>query len=504
MSEEQDYQEYQDYLEYQEYLKDIKQEKPSIEIKRNGLLKSSLEALPTAGAMFGGAAGFASPVPGGALIGTGLGASLGKTLENIGEKYLLDEQKGKEVFVEPQKEAAYAMSGEFIGPLVSKGLSKTVSGIGKGLKKTVSSLATIPEKAIETYMERPKAVKAIGQLSEETSLQDAADNLRKNATAAIADFKMDANNEISYILSEKGKNIIDITPIKKIAEDGLSKLDLRLERHQKLATDIQTQLKELNAIAINPNAKTLYADVNDVHNLKQILQDSADFIAKENPGYKDDLASATIRRMSTRARKEVEIVAPEIRKQNQKLMQLHRINRNINKNLLIPEKTAASVMGVGSGGNQQAIKQMKKLEDLIGFPYVKEAQNIVSAQYFNNPPLMPAIQTGRGAVPILTGIGHTLGQLSQGNLMSAAAGLGLASLGSPLMIKGGMDIGLAGKKAIQAVSPLGAFEMAEQLMNRALQMGVAPYVMDGMIQKSEEITNTMKAKLRTKNAKAVK
>ena len=72
------------------------------------------------------------------------------------------------------------------------------------------------------------------------------------------------------------------------------------------------------------------------------------------------------------------------------------------------------------------------------------------------------------------------------------------------MIKGGMDIGLAGKKAIQAVSPLGAFEMAEQLMNRALQMGVAPYVMDGMIQKSEEITNTMKAKLRTKNAKAVK
>jgi len=57
-----------------------------------GVAKGALGALPVAGGMLGGALGMASPLPGGAIVGSGLGASGGEALKQIGEKYLLAEQ----------------------------------------------------------------------------------------------------------------------------------------------------------------------------------------------------------------------------------------------------------------------------------------------------------------------------------------------------------------------------------------------------------------------------
>lgn len=100
------------------------------------LLKSSLESLPTAGGLFGGAAGLMTAGPGGAIVGAGGGAALGKSLENLGERYLLGEEKTRpEIYLEPVKEAALGMAGEGAGQLVAKGLSK-----GAGVLKD-----TLPE-----------------------------------------------------------------------------------------------------------------------------------------------------------------------------------------------------------------------------------------------------------------------------------------------------------------------------------------------------------------------
>lgn len=57
-----------------------------------GVAKGALGALPVAGGMIGGVLGIASPLPGGAIVGSGLGASGGEALKQIGEKYLLAEQ----------------------------------------------------------------------------------------------------------------------------------------------------------------------------------------------------------------------------------------------------------------------------------------------------------------------------------------------------------------------------------------------------------------------------
>lgn len=480
-----------------EEIESLPEERPFYDVTGKGLLKGAIESLPIAGGLIGTIGGFP---------GIAVGSASGKALENIAEKYLLDEEKTRpDIYAGPIAEAASAVTGEVAAPAIGRGLSKIVSGIGAGLKKTVSSAATIPEKVIETYMNRPDAVKSIGQLSESTSIQDASDRLRQEAVAAIEDFSKINNEDISFILMEKGDRPVNVSRLKQIGNNIIKKLDPKINADLVEIGKIKEQINQIEKLQSSHD--NTFIPASKVHRLKQILQDAADYDSNGLIKQKKGIADSTFKAMASEAKQLVESVAPEIRNVNQNLQKMHNIKKKINRNLINTEVTAASVMGVGSGQNQQAIKQMKKLEDLIGFPYVKEAENIVAAQYFNNAPLLPQVMTGRGAIPVIAGIPHALNQLSQGNLASAAAGVGVASLGSPLAIKGGINLGIMGKKAgkyLQEASPLGSAEMVEQLMNRALQMGVSPYAIDGMIKNSEQLTTTMKAQLRNKNAKAVK
>lgn len=466
-------------------------DRPFYDVSKKGLLKGAIETLPIAGGLAGTIGG---------LPGIAAGAAAGKALENIAERYFLDEEKTvPEIYAGPVGEAIGAVTGEAVAPLVGKGLSKITSGLGTAIRKTTSSLATIPEQTIKTYMNRPSAVKEIGQLSEETAIQDAADALRSKAAQSIDAFTRKQNAKITSAIDNKGNEMVDVAPLFKIFNEGKKKIDPIVQRDQLRSIDEQIQL--LSRLAnddMTAPAWRVEAFRKRLNDLTTYTQDGQILQRK------GDYSNEVFKKAAARARLNIGKVVPEILGANKELSKLRKMDKLINKNLISPEKPAASVLAVGSGQNQQAIKQMRKLEDITGFNYVDRAQDIASAQYFNNPPLMPSLQTGRGAIPMATGTLHALSQFGLGNVGPAMAGIGLAAFGSPMAIKAGMDIGLGAGRVTQKISPLGGAEMAEQLMGRALQMGVSPFVIDGMIKNSEEISATVKAKLRNKNAKAVK
>ena len=428
-----------------------------------GLKKAAIESLPIAGGMFGSIGG---------LPGIAAGAAAGKALENIAEKYLLDEEKTRpQIYMEPAGEAIAAVAGEKIAPAIGQGALKLGSAIGRGARKTVSSLSSIPEKAIETYMDRPQAVKAIGELSESTALQDAADRLRKQAADELMQFRKETNNDISFILMDKGDKPVNVSSLKRIGNSYLKMLDPLIEADAIEADRIRKMMDQIDGL--KTNSDNPFIPASKVHRLKQVMQDAADYDANGIMKQKKGISDEAFKRMATEAKNLVEQVAPEIKKKNQDLASLHIINKKINKNLLNPEVTAASVMGVGSGQNQQAIKQMQKFENITGFPYVAGAEEIASAQHFNNPPLLPAIQTGKGLAPIALGGQQALYQGLQGDVAGTAMSLGVASLGSPLAIKGMMDSILMAKKTGAGIanrSPLGSAKMIEELAAKAIQM----------------------------------
>lgn len=103
-----------------------------------GLLRGTLQALPTAGALAGGAIGFASPVPGGTIVGSGLGAAGGKALQNWGESLLGDEKTYKQAVLDPVVAGAEGAAAEMGGQVLAKGISKvagaTTDKFGRYLK----------------------------------------------------------------------------------------------------------------------------------------------------------------------------------------------------------------------------------------------------------------------------------------------------------------------------------------------------------------------------------
>lgn len=116
-------------------IEQVAEEKPLITGK--GLLKGALESLPMAGGLVGGAFGTAAG-PIGTIGGAGLGAGAGKALENIGEKYLLGEEKTRDdIYTEPAKATLEGVAAEIGGQVIGP----AVKAAGKGLKNIAETQA---------------------------------------------------------------------------------------------------------------------------------------------------------------------------------------------------------------------------------------------------------------------------------------------------------------------------------------------------------------------------
>jgi hypothetical protein len=90
--------------------------------------RGALNALPAAGAMFGGAAGTVMGVPAGpgaiatGIAGAGLGMAAGESLKNIGEHFLGDDKTREEIYAGPAKAALEGMTYEMGGQMLGKGV----------------------------------------------------------------------------------------------------------------------------------------------------------------------------------------------------------------------------------------------------------------------------------------------------------------------------------------------------------------------------------------------
>jgi hypothetical protein len=194
-------------------------------LTKSGLKEAALKSIPVAAGLAGGAAGFLSPVPGGAFIGGTSGAAAGKMLENA-----IRRQEGEEIdplqayVAGPAQEAAGYAAGEAVVPAGSAILKGAGNAIGTAAKKVTSALSMVPEKVIETFASRTDDVAKLGNMSDPVVLQDAADTLREGAIEAIDDFKSVQNKKISNAIDEHGGQIIDLEPVYKILNEAYSKM----------------------------------------------------------------------------------------------------------------------------------------------------------------------------------------------------------------------------------------------------------------------------------------
>lgn len=245
----------------------------------------------------------------------------------------------------------------------------------------------------------------------------------------------------------------------------------------------------------------------DAYQLQKRLQDLAEYLAPGQVFKKKDFADITFQRAAANTRQSLQRVVPEISQANAELGKIRRIDKNINKNLIVPEKPMNAMIGVGSGQNPMMQRQVEKLGAITGEDYLSPMQNLATAQKFNNPDIISALTTGRAGLPLL--LGGSLAAGAGGGLKGAAAGLATGLIGTPVGIK--TSIGAGQALGRMGVTPQKAASEAMQFYGPEIQQLIQdqmpqhpplnPYQIDQKIKHDPSMTPSQKAKARLQNNK---
>lgn len=394
-----------------------------------GYARSALSTLPAIGAIGGGLVGSASgtalaPGPGtisGGLIGSGLGAAAGKNIENLGRKYLLNEdispeQNAKDVAEAGIKAPMYEMGGQIIG---------------KGLGAAADKLS---EKAGE------KAFKALGPYARDVknqSIEDIAEKgqglMKEGIVGGVPTSYRGLADRAEQALEDKGSQFNDmINNIGQNATNQISKADL--------ATSITKEMSP------NPDIPTLKNTRDQVEELlAQVKGGSESLSIPEAQKLKSEIGQVLDKRGVWSSIKR----GGELNTENNFLVSYY---HGLNKAVESAADEAASNMG------SDVASQWKDLKQSYGL--AKEAAKIASTRAGRelvNRSISPsdymtsiggAVLTGNPISAIALGTGNHMGRTFGNQIMAPAlnkASSGAEALASSLQNNNlGGPVGLLG------------------------------------------------------------
>jgi hypothetical protein len=131
------------------------------DISGQGIGQATLDNLPTIGATVGGMAGFASPLPGGAVMGAGVGGAIGQSIKQSLERAIFNtpeksiREQVTDVAYEGAKEATYQAAG---GP-IAKVIGKAAKVGKRAVVEAAERIAKTPQEIMETFFHAPEPVK---------------------------------------------------------------------------------------------------------------------------------------------------------------------------------------------------------------------------------------------------------------------------------------------------------------------------------------------------------
>jgi len=188
-----------------------------------GYIQGALNTLPTAGMVAGGVAGGVAgtalePVGGtaaGAVGGAALGGGAGESLKNLGEQYLLGQDKTRsEIYGNPAKGVVEGAAAEVGGQLLGKGLEAAAgTKAGKYVLQKASEVPTwaaqkvgkilsnIPENTTGRYIADRASINAA---PERSNIADNILNLKNQADDQLAKAQEDLAQAKSAVTENKG------------------------------------------------------------------------------------------------------------------------------------------------------------------------------------------------------------------------------------------------------------------------------------------------------------
>lgn len=418
-----------------------------------GYIKGALKSLPTLGMVGGGILGTPADIltgPAGTIAGAGIGGFFGKTLQNLGEKTILGEDKNREeLYLDPIKEGLMGAAAEGGGMAIGKGLEmaagnplvrKGLSKIGTGASKVGEMFTGVPEKEIQTYAKHSDEIKNMAKASN-NSTAEAADQMRSNWDKATQDTRRKLSERISSSL-DGNQTRISAKPVLESLER--SKANIDPDYYPEQIGQIDDMIQKLNA-KVTPAGRMSIQDANAT---KGFLQDKASSAYRNNGDIFNvgSEAAKGARSGGAEIRSSLNKAAPDIAISNDKLAGLHDLEDNMNMNMVREGKPEAGILAAGSGGNARNAKALQELGDASGHDMLGDAQKLAAMRTFGSPKLMAADVTGKsvGRMGLAGGLGFLFG--------GVPGGIAASALTSPAALRMAIDGGKLSAEAIQQIS----------------------------------------------------
>jgi len=400
---------------------------------KRGLLKGVAESLPTAGAMFGGAAGSVAG-PAGTFAGAGAGGLLGKAGEQLMERYLLDEEKPREQYYsELAQGPAEGMAGELVGP----GINAVKSGIKGAGKQLATNVAGLSPKAVETYA---KATKDVDKIIEKYGgeIGKYADEIRTGLLKKIDQFKQ-AQNSIIGEVSEGSTKRVPVKGTIDLLERNLGKINKDI--NPKGYGLIEDQLNVLRKIS--DDAGTVSA--RDANDMVRTLQELSAFTPEGQVKVRKGNPERILKMVSANLNKEFKKAVPEIKEPYKNLAKFRKITEGLGRNITTPETGSGALFSAGLGKNQAVKTKLEKLGNLLDEDFVGQAEKMASAREMGQAGLLPSQQTGMKLLPmaLMSAGGAGVGAYAtpEDAMGGAAKGLLAGSLASPGAMRRAIQLG---------------------------------------------------------------
>lgn len=393
-------------------------------------------------------------------VGVSLGADLTNLLPAIGPAKNL------------VKGAGSALKGtraaEIAGDIVkgAKNLPRSTAA------KAGHALTGSPEADVLTYMRDPEKINSMnarfgGDVSQ------AADVVRENAQKRIQATRQALNQEVSTALEASktapAKGNLSIDPVVARLEARKAKLDPLVRADQAAAARIDDLIEQIKVLGAPEGTGKHAGKTNPyyMHRIKEILQDAAkpSYDAGGNAIFQGGpRAAEAAKDAAAEARLLANKSAPEgYRNANKQLERLHRIEDQLNKNLVRAGKPEASLLAAGSGANSRNRRLLSLLQETTGAPLVQQAEELSAMRTFGNPSWLPSDSTGKAVARQLgasTALSALLGPIGVplGMVATSPKTLkGAINLGDAFQTVIGRNVARAGKVADATVNPLAEF-----------------------------------------------
>lgn len=431
-------------------------------------------ALQTTGAVLGGAAGLASPIPGGTIAGGALGYGLGSQLYDIG-KTALGQRKAGTIGEETEgalKNVAEGAMAEMGGQAIGQAASKAIKALPEVGKKIAKSLYDVPANAAERIAKNPESVQAAMKDTNYTGGMRLLDNIKQTLNIKSKGL----NEELEKALASK-KETVNINKMIEKLDEGFNKIG-QPATIEEAANKSELQ-KHIEMLQKYREAYGNEIPLQQANQLKRDIQKAA-FKTDPSTGIKyerKDVVSDAMKNAANNIKTAIEEKAPEVKDINRQLQELIEIQKDKQFTNAFNAKNIENTMKNLSSetGNKGYLRDVvKKVDKKLGTNIEETAKDYHAAKYLRDPESGSTFKTGRSLLP--GAVGGSIGALGGG-----WAGAGLGSLAGTA---------IASPQTFKAVAPRAAAIqklLENTVSNPAVQTGIktTPYYINNLLDEEE-------------------